>query len=161
MSSFALKILGVLALIVDLVGTPISPRRSSPDYPAGSPPILPFDCGGLSQNLQSAKVLPLPPADFRLLAEMPYDLFLFRRTGGSKSQNLLFYHGVGICGPVPLCLQKDRSSGTMMLLLLCAMVATILKTQYSLFGVMLIFSSTPWATSLRSWRSPSAWWPWP
>ena len=139
MSSFALKILGVLALIVDLVGTPISPRRSSPGLSPVALPIFAFLIVEGFRKTSNHKFYLYRLLIFAFLAEMPYDLFYSGVPVDLKSQNLLF---TMVLGYVALCLfasQKDRSSGTMMLPLLCAMVATILKTQYSLFGVMLIF----------------------
>ena len=144
MSSFALKILGVLALIVDLVGDAYFPAAIIPRIIGRlALPIFAFLIVEGFRKTSNHKFYLYRLLIFAFLAEMPYDLFYSGVPVDLKSQNLLF---TMVLGYVALCLfasQKDRSSGTMMLPLLCAMVATILKTQYSLFGVMLIFFIYP------------------
>ena len=140
MTSFALKVLGVLALIVDLVvdayfSAAILPRI----FGRMALPIFAFLIVEGFRKTSNHKFYLYRLLIFAFLAEVPYDLFYSGVTVDLGSQNFLF---TLVLGYVALCLyasQKDRSSGTMMLPLLCAMGATILKTQYSLFGVILMF----------------------
>ena len=140
MTSFALKVLGVLALIVDLVVDAYFPASILPRiFGRMALPIFAFLIVEGFRKTSNHKFYLYRLLIFAFLAEVPYDLFYSGVTVDLGSQNFLF---TLVLGYVALCLyasQKDRSSGTMMLPLLCAMGATILKTQYSLFGVMLMF----------------------
>lgn len=140
MTSFALKVLGVLALIVDLVVDAYFPAAILPRiFGRMALPIFAFLIVEGFRKTSNHKFYLYRLLIFAFLAEVPYDLFYSGVTVDLGSQNFLF---TLVLGYVALCLyasQKDRSSGTMMLPLLCAMGATILKTQYSLFGVILMF----------------------
>ena len=147
MSAFALKIIAIATMLIDHCGHAFHRYMPQEMYilcKFVGRLAMPLFCFLLAEGLLKTKNVKKYLGrilGFAIISEVPFDLFLNRRPWAPEAQNVMFTLFLGLLGIMlfDLFAARNRRFPALLSILGCGLAASVLQTDYSIFGVYFIF----------------------
>ena len=148
MTSFALKLIAVIAMITD--HTAVAFRLDLPDgvqlaMRSTGRIAMPIFCFLIAEGLfhtKSVKKYAGRLLIFAVLSEVPFDLLVHGRLWNTNTQNVFFTLFLGLLGILcfDICLARGQQFLALFSIVMAGALALLLQTDYGPFGVFFIFA---------------------
>lgn len=156
MTSFALKIIAITAMLIDHVGVILFPELFFLRIIGRAAfPIFVFLSAEACRKTRSMPKYLLRLFIFALLSELPFDLAFYRTVCYPEYQNVFFTLFLGVAAVYLYRIMDERAKGNLRIFayiapVACALAAAALMTDYGAVGVLMIFFA---------WRLGEGFWP--